>query len=121
MCNCSIIYKHVCIWNAPRHPRSIISVFWFVVPPFSLAAVVAAIPVAYQVLFVWAARAVSQSKATASTFAALSWVSFFIAIGYAVNWGTAEGGRVQSTDQVRPSFTVCNCTINFTRAHAMVL
>ena len=69
----------------------------------------------------WGSRAGSLHKATASTFAALSWMSFIFAVGYAVNWGTAEGGRVQSTDQVRPSFTVCNCTINFTRAHAMVL
>ena len=67
----------------------------------SLAAIIAAVPVAYQVLFVWASRTGSLHKATASTFAALSWVSFFLAIGYAVNWGTAEGGRVQTTSQVR--------------------
>jgi len=65
-----------------------------------------AIPIAIQVLLVWGARAATCPAPTAKTFLALSWLSFFFAIGYAVNWGTAEGGRVQNTDQEALTYTV---------------
>jgi len=74
--------------------------------PIYVFGIVAALPVVYQVLFVWAARAVSAPSATAKTYALLAWFSFFISIGYAVNWGTAEGGKVQTSDQEVITYTV---------------
>jgi len=74
--------------------------------PIFTFGVVAAVPVAYQVLFVWAARAASAPAATARIYSFLAWFSFVIAIGYTVNWGTAEGGLVESTDQEVIVYTV---------------
>ena len=57
-------------------------------------------------LFVWSARAVSAPAATKSVFTFLAWLEFALAVGYAVNWGTAEGGEVQDSNQeVRKSVT----------------
>ena len=49
----------------------------------------------------WGPRAAKLRNITAKSFAGLVWLYFALAVGYAINWGTAEGGHVQSVDQVR--------------------
>lgn len=67
--------------------------------PIYAFGIVAALPVVFTVLFTWSARASSAPSATAKTFTALAWMQFLLAVGYAVQWGVAEGGRVESADQ----------------------
>jgi len=67
--------------------------------PIYVFGVVAALPVAGLVLLTWSSRVVSAPAATKSVFTTLAWLEFVIAVGYAVNWGTAEGGKVQTIDQ----------------------
>jgi bacteriorhodopsin len=74
--------------------------------PIYVFGIVAALPVVYLVLFVWASRVASAGKSTAGIYTFLAWFSFFLSVGYAVNWGTAEGGKVQSTDQEVITYTV---------------
>jgi len=74
--------------------------------PIYVFGIVAALPVAYSVLFVWAARATSAPAVTSKVYTALAWISFALAVGYAVNWGTAEGGQVQTTNQEIVTYTV---------------
>ena len=74
--------------------------------PIYTLGVCVAIPVVLQVLAVWWSRADGRAAATKSIFRAVSILGFILAIGYAVNWGTAEGGQVQSTDAEAITYTV---------------
>jgi len=63
--------------------------------PLFVFGVAASIPIVIQVLSTWAGRAAGLPAAAKTAYTVLSWFSFVLAIGYAVNWGTAEGGQKQ--------------------------
>ena len=81
------------------------------------AGVVAALPIVYQVLVVWAARAATASLATSRAFTVLAWFSFVLSVGYAVNWVRVRGRRNElccrrtSALSLRPLTREAACTL----------
>jgi len=74
--------------------------------PIYVLGLVVALPIFAQTWFVWAARANKLGAATRSAFYTIASLGSILAIGYAVNWGTAEGGQHQTVDQEAITYVV---------------
>jgi len=74
--------------------------------PIYAFGVAMAIPVIIMVFTTWSSRANGLPAATKTAFNILSILGFVLAVGYAINWGTAEGGQKQDADQELITYTV---------------
>jgi len=74
--------------------------------PIFAFGVCTSLPVFSMVLFTWMARASHLSPATKSCYNTVAWLTAILGLGYVINWGTAEGGKVQSIDQEIITYTV---------------
>jgi len=74
--------------------------------PIFVFGVVASLPIYYTVLVTWMGRASTLSKSVRGLYMFVAYFGAILGLGYTVNWGTAEGGKVQSLDQEIITYTV---------------